>query len=137
MRTRKFIKILEELGWPRIYLVSIEQYHSIDGDVGPKQFRNEGYYGISSDYAPIIALGGGLVGRSYSNTIYHEIAHHLWPNKHHWWIEAFGEKMAGGGGRGKFCKKFDHTVDDLPPRDELLRLARLASRRFNEKRTRN
>lgn len=129
---RTFLKVWAELGKPNVYLVHRKQYENVDGpDMGDAA-------GISSDYAPILAVAAKwrkkpLRGKALLSTIYHEIAHHLWPWRKEWWIEAFGEKMAGGGGQGFYCRKYGHTADELPPRQRLLRLAQLASARFNRK----
>lgn len=135
MRTREFIKILEELGWPRIYLVDRAQFSSIDHDIGPKEWR-EGLYGVASDQAPVISIKESLTGRERRNVIHHEIAHHLFPHRPHWWIEAYAQKMARGGGTGEYCKKYNHSVDDLPVRERLVLISRRASARFNKRKRR-
>lgn len=121
---RAFDKIMRQLDWPPIYLVSTAQFESVDGD------RLMGDFGIASADHPIITVRRGLKGKILANTLWHEIGHKLFPSRRHWWIDAFGEKMARGGGMGSYCKKYGHSVDDLPPRAELLRLARLAARRM-------
>lgn len=118
------MKILRELDWPPAFLISIEQYEYIDG------CSLEGDFGISSVKYPVFAIRKGLRGRVKKNVLYHEIAHILFPSKPHWWIEAFAEKMAGGGGRGYYCQKYGHSVDELPSRSRLLKLARRASNRL-------
>lgn len=90
----------------------------------------EGDYGICAAKYPVFTIRKGLRGRVKENVIYHEIAHILFPNRPHWWVECFGEKMARGGGRGYWSVKFNKTIDDLPPRSRLLELARRASRRL-------
>lgn len=118
--------ILEELGWPNIFLVSPEQFKKIDGE-GLEQS-----YGISGDKYPIIAIRKGLVWKTLRNTIYHEIAHIIFPHRDHWWIEAYAEKMAGGGGTGIYCEEYGHSIDELPSREKLLALSRKASARLNK-----
>jgi hypothetical protein len=39
--------------------------------------------------------------------------------------------LARGGGRGYWSGKFGHSVDEMPSRNELLKLFRRASKRFN------
>jgi hypothetical protein len=126
---KTFKNILDELGWPNIYLISSEQFEHIDGD------KMRGLYGIASDHEPVISINTGLRGRVLRNTLYHEIAHHLFPHRPHWWIECFAEKMAGGGGRGYYSNLTGHTPDELPTRTSLLAVARRASKRFNELRS--
>jgi len=125
---RMFLRILKELGWPPIYLIPPEQFQSLDGDkVGALA------WGIASIRYPTISLLPGLSKKPRINTIYHELAHHLWPWKPHWWIECFAEKMAEGGGRGWYSRHYNHTVDDLPSRDSLLRMARRQSEKLKVK----
>lgn len=119
-----YLKILAELDWPPVYMVSHEQFEHIEG----KSIK--GNYGISGCKQPVIAIVGGLRGRVKANTIYHEIGHLLFPHRPHWWIDLFGEVMARGGGRGHWAKKYNKTPDDMPPRAHLLKLARRASRRM-------
>lgn len=126
MTDRTYVKILEELDWPPIYLVSPEQFEHVDGT------KLEGDFGIAAVNQPVITIRKGLRGRVKCNVIYHEIAHHLFPSKHHWWVELFAEKMAKGGGRGYWSHKYGHTIDELPPRSVLLKLARKASGRMKK-----
>ena len=121
---RTCAKILAELGWPPIYFISQEQFLHVEG------VSVKGSYGISSTKYPVFTIQKGLRGKVKTNTIFHECAHILFPHWPHWKVEAFAEKMAGGGGKGYFCQKYGHSVDDLPPRSYLLKLARRASKRL-------
>jgi hypothetical protein len=122
---RIFLKILEELEWPRIYLLDPKQYFHVDG------MSVKGSYGISSVDYPVISIQKGLRGKVRANVIYHEVGHLLFPSHHHWWIECAAERLARGGGRGYWSGKFGHSVDEMPSRNELLKLFRRASKRFN------
>jgi hypothetical protein len=124
---REFDRILEQLDWPGIYLVSPRQFESVEGD---KLMSADG---IASVEHPIITVRRGMGGKYLRNVLWHEVAHHLFPHRPHWWVEAFAEKMARGGGMGQFCRKYGHSVDDLPSRDRLLTLAKRAARRMNGK----
>lgn len=124
---KTFINILEELEWPSIYLVSPQQFEHTDGE------KIHGDFGIASDIRPVITINKGLRGKVLKNTIYHEIGHHLFPHRTHWWIECYANKMAGGGGRGYYSTKFDHTIDELPTRSQLLKISLRATKRFNQK----
>lgn len=126
-KMKTYTKILKELDWPNIYLVPPEQFEHYEG------VKLNEYWGMASDFAPAITLKKGLRGRKLANVIYHEIAHHLFPYRPEWWIECFGAKMAGGGGTGYYANKWGHTIDELPSREKLLKLARRASARFNRK----
>lgn len=125
---RAWIKILEETGWPRVYLVTPEQFERIEGD------KIKGADGIASETYPVITIRRGLTGKALKNTLYHELAHILFPHRQHWWVEAFAEKMARGGGKGEFCTQYGHSPDELPPRKKLIESARRASKRLNAKR---
>jgi hypothetical protein len=126
---RGFLKIMEELGWPPVYLIPSKQYQQFAGE---KMSRST-TWGYAAEEYPVITVLSGLRGKSRDNVIYHEIAHHLWPNKPHWWIDIFGEKMAGGGGRGHWAYTYGKTLDDLPDRETLVKMARKQSARLMKK----
>lgn len=125
MESKTFLKILEELDYPRVYLIHPKQFEKVEGD------KINGLCGNSSVKYPIITLNKGLRGKILANTIYHEIAHHLFPHRPHWWIECYAEKMARGGGKGYYARQHGHTIDELPNRTKLLELSRKATKRFN------
>lgn len=118
------MKILREIDFPPIFIISPEQFAHVEGA------KLEGDYGIAASKYPVIAIRKGLRGRVKDNTIWHEVGHHLFPHWPHWKVEAFAERMAGGGGRGFYCTKYGHSVEEMPPRSYLLKLARRASRRL-------
>jgi hypothetical protein len=124
--SRTFLRILEELGWPKVYLIPPKQFFMGDG----KKIR--GSAGLAEIGENTITLLRGLRGKELSNTIYHEIGHHLFPYRKHWWIECAAERLARGGGRGYWSIKYGHTVNEMPTRYELLKMFRRASKRFNE-----
>ena len=121
-----FLEILRELDYPHIFLVPVEQMEHIET-------KMLGVYGMASDKYPVISVLPNLRGKVRTNTIYHEIFHILFPHRPHWWIECAAERMARGGGRGYWSKKYNHTIDDVPSRDRILKLARQASRKINTK----
>lgn len=118
------MKILAELDFPPVFLISIEQYERIDG------CSLEGDYGISSVKYPVFAIRKGLRGRVKENVIWHEVLHLLFPHWKHWRVECSAERMARGGGRGYWSAKFGKTVEDVPSRSRILELARRASKRM-------
>lgn len=121
-----FLKILAELDWPPIFLISPEQFIHLEGAT------LKGCEGIASTEYPTIAIKRGLRGKAKANVIYHELAHHLFPSRPHWWIDNFGEVMARGGGRGYWAGTYNKPLKDMPPRSYLLKLARRASRRMKK-----
>lgn len=123
---RTYLTILRELDWPPIYLISPEQFEHTEGT------KLDGDFGIASVENRVFTIKKGIRGRVKSNVIYHEVAHILFPNQRHWWIELFAEKMAGGGGRGYWSHKYGYTINDLPSRSVLLRIARNASNRMKK-----
>jgi hypothetical protein len=127
MSSKTFLDILEELGWPNVYLVDYRQFEKVDG------CTIKGSYGIAAAHHPVITVKRGLRGRVLRNVLYHEIAHHLFPYHPHWWIECAAERMAGGGGRGYWSSLYGHSVDEMPSRSTLLKRFRMASTRFNAK----
>ena len=121
------LRILAELDYPPIFMISPEQFEHIEGAT------LKGCDGISSTDYPVFTIRRGLRGKARANTIYHELAHILFPSRPHWWVDLFGEIMARGGGRGYWAKKYNKSLEDMPPRSYLLKLARRASRRMKRK----
>lgn len=115
---------MKMLDYPPVFLISEEQFAHVEGA------RLEGDFGIAAASYPVIAIRKGLRGRVKENTVFHEVFHHLFPSRPHWWIECASERMAGGGGKGYWSRRYGHSVDDLPPRARLLVLARRASARL-------
>lgn len=124
---RSFDRILAELGWPRIYLVSVEQFIQLEG-WSPKEA-----WGGQGDKYPVICIVGKPYPKQRLNIQYHEILHHLFPHREEWWREAVAEKLARGGGRGEWCRESGHTLDDVPDRATLVKLCIRASERWNRK----
>lgn len=127
MSSRTFLKILEELGWPYVFLVDPKQFKTLEGD------SVSGLFGISARKYPVITIAKGLRGRVLKNTLYHEIFHILFRRRKHWWIECAAEKMANGGGRGYWSTFHGHTADELPSRSVLLKSIRKSVIKYNKK----
>lgn len=135
---KNFLQISQELGWPKIYLVSDQQFRAIEGEGLYKDKHNkrweDTYDGASGEEAPIISLRHNLRGKALRNTIYHEILHRLYWWRRHWWIECAAEILANGGGRGYYSKKYNHKPEDInKTREELLEQVRRQVKRFNQK----
>lgn len=124
---KTYLKVLKELNWPPVFLVSPEHFENVEGD------KIHGSDGIASNDFSVITIGKGLRGRKLVNTLAHEIFHILFSSRPHWWIETAAERYANGGGRGYWSGKFDKTLDDVPSRKEIVRLARLSGNRLKSK----
>ena len=134
MRAKGFMKIIKMLNFPPIFLIPPKQFEMLDGEeMKEDNTLDEITFGIAAIDYPVISVRDDIGGKTLDNVIWHEIAHHLWPWRQHWWIEAFAEKMAGGGGKGIYCEKYGHSVADLPPRDQLLKMARRQSEKLKER----
>lgn len=134
---KTFLLILEEFGWPKVYLVSPKQFEQVDGsDLYKKNPDGTETIGISAVVAPVFTLRHNLRGKALRNTIYHEILHILYPWQHEWWVECAAEKLANGGGRGWYSKKYNHTPEELPIREKLLTNVRKQVVKFNKRRYR-
>jgi hypothetical protein len=118
------LKILSQLDYPPIFFISIEQYEHLDG------VSLSGDFGISSVKYPVFTIRRGLRGKVKENVIFHEVFHILFPHWKHWKVECAAEKVARGGGRGHWARKYGKTVDDVPSRARILELARRASARM-------
>jgi hypothetical protein len=129
-----FLKIMRQLNYPPIFLIPPKQFAMIEGEEKKEDNSlDEITFGIAAVDYPVISVRDDIGGKTLTNVIWHEIAHHLWPWRQHWWIEAFAEKMARGGGKGMYCEKYGHSVDDLPPREKLLRMARRQAEKLKER----
>lgn len=134
MRSKGWLRIMKELNWPPIFLIPPRQFSMLDGEDNKEDNSiNNKVWGLSATEYPVIALHPDLTGKVLDNTIYHEIAHHLWPWKPHWWIDVFGEKMARGGGRGYWANREGKTPDDIPDRDQLLIMARRQAEKLKQR----
>jgi len=122
---RIFDQILQELDWPNIYMVSPEQFHELEG------WDPSDVWGGCGDKHPVITVVGKPKTKMRRNIIYHEIFHHLFPHRPHWWIEMTAQKLARGGGRGEYSKISGHTLNDVSSREIIIKLAQRATRRFN------
>lgn len=131
MKNKGFLKIIKELNYPPIFLIPPQQFEMLEGEENRQDNRvHRGVWGLAAIYFPVITVLPTLEGKEQDNVIYHEIGHHLFPEKEHWWIDLFGEKMARGGGRGEEAARHNKTPDDIPPRSELLKMARSRSRKL-------
>jgi len=77
--------------------------------------------------------------------LWHELAHVLFPSAPHWWIEGFSARMSpfsegkwaewsakNRGAAGIASRNTGHSIDELPSREELIKLASEAARRLDQ-----
>jgi hypothetical protein len=112
--------ILNRIGNPPIRLVFNDEWKQITGhDLGNAHGRASRRHHL---------VGVRYRGRTLAQieeTLWHEAGHLLFPSRPHWWIECYGEKMAGtGNGQGRYSARYGHTADELPPREKLVKLSR-------------
>jgi hypothetical protein len=125
-----FLKVLKELEYPPIYLISPEQFNTLDPD--PENQLGSAC-GIAAKYYPVICINPGMHGKERLNVIWHEVGHHLFPWKPHWWIECFANRMARGGGTGVYSIRYKKNPDMLPDRRTLLEMAKRSAKRLRKK----
>ena len=82
-------------------------------------------------------IGLGLIHvsalKDIKETIWHELGHHLFMSKPHWWVECYGEKMSGNGhGENRYSTRYAHSPADLPSRAKLLKLSKKAAKKLKE-----
>jgi hypothetical protein len=125
--TRSFEAMLAELGQPPIRLVFASEWRLLAGR------------GIGSAEGRASRRGRVVTTRyrrrdlpTIETTLWHEVAHILFPHRPHWWIECYAARMTGGP-TGRYSQRYRHTPDELPTRAELLVLGRRASRRLRRR----
>lgn len=134
MKSKGFLRIIQELDYPPIFMIPPEQFAMLEGEQHKQENKvNYQTWGLAAIRYPVITVYPRLDGKELDNTIYHEIGHHLFPEKDHWWIDLFGEAMARGGGRGFHAAQANKTPDNIPPREKLLSMARRRSARLKRK----
>ena len=86
-----------------------------------------GFDGVSYLKTRIICLRQNKTSKETKTIIWHEVAHILFPNKPHWWIECFALKMTGSTIDNsvycRYAKKYCHSTDDLGSKKALLEMA--------------
>jgi len=131
----EFNKIKQQLGNPPVSLVDQQTFKELTG-VGLNNYVGRyGWYvdSFGNIYYIITLRYRKRTIPQIKKTIYHEIAHILFPSKPHWWIECFAEKLSGCKGYKHWATKYNHSTKDLPSRKKLIELAIKASKRLNSK----
>ena len=140
MIERSYKAILRKVGDPPIRLVQSGDFYRTTGA------RLGDFSGRCSIPLRIITVNRNRSLGHIKNTLWHEIAHVLFPSRPHWWIECFASKMSGSGECGSWIKvedgiqtsgaacgrysaRYCKSKDDLPSRPRLLELARKSSAR--------
>lgn len=127
MKSKAFTAVLQELNWPELYLVTPKQFAKLPGgwDIG-----NDA--GGAIEDQGVITVNRGFRGKARLNTIWHEIFHVLYPKWPEWKCYFVGFRMAGGGGTGGESCTQGHTLDEIPSRATLLRMARRQVERYRK-----
>lgn len=125
-----FDRILEDFGWPRIYLVSVRQFEELEG------WTPKPDWGGAGEKYPIICFTGKPYHRQKRNIVIHEILHKLFPDAEEWWVEGAAEKLTPGGGRGEWMKESGHTLDEIPDVDKLWKMCLCATKKWNKRKRR-
>lgn len=131
---RTWLKVLEIFGWPNVYLIPPKQFEQVEGPkykLYHKDPDGSSYTGFASRYEPCITSHHGMRGKKLVNNLAHELLHKVQPWRRHWEIECMAERIAGGGGRGYYSTKYNHTVDDVPSREKVIKSIRISTKRFN------
>ena len=121
-----YADILAQVGNPPIELLTPTEYAARTGH-GLGNF-----YGMSNNRHNVITVRKSRPDADVRNTLWHEIAHILFPSKPHWWIECFAAVMAPTDDVGRYATRYAKTPADMPSKAELLRLARLSAARLRK-----
>lgn len=138
---RSFRAILKKVGSPPIKLVSSGEFYEITGA------RLGSFCGRCSPKHRIVTVNRNRPLEDIKDTLWHEVAHILFPSKPHWWIECFASKMCGskpcgswqrtkngvmssGVACGRYSLRYCKSKDDLPNKTKLLDLALKSSTRL-------
>lgn len=111
-----FSDILNEINNPDIILITTDKWTKILGD----KF-NEKISGRSYDTKRIITtkyIDQDIV--DITDTLWHEILHIIYPNKHHWWIECCAQKLSGSKKKCYYSKKYLHGKCEVPNREIII-----------------
>ena len=127
-----FDNILEELGDPAIFLVSVRQFTAVMRLKDPDYDLGDAWGDSDADYS-IVTVVPGMTLKARDNTAYHELFHLLFSSWDHTEIELCAERMAGGGGKGEYTKIYGRDVREALTKKEIRILARRASKRYNER----
>lgn len=135
MANRKVVErswkvILNQVGRPSIRLVSEMEFRSITGYWNIA--RSGPTIGFASPPDKIIAIQCDNIPRGKIKlTLWHELAHCLFPKARHWWIECFAAKMTRKirlGLSEPYSIRYHHNTNDLPSRAKCLELAQCAAK---------
>lgn len=87
--------------------------NNIEGNIG---FMDYGHHKIT--------VLGDLSESETDMVIHHELAHAIFPEKPHWWVEVFAHKVSKRQGKGTYTERYNHSNRDLPNRKMLIIAAR-------------
>lgn len=107
-------------------LVTATEFEAITGS------QLGAFWGRASREHRIIAVKYNRSLFAIKATLWHELAHVLFPSKPHWWVECFAAKMLPGADIGRYSRRYNHTPYDLPSKTKLLQLARKAANKLTD-----
>ena len=114
-----FNKYKKLFGNPDVKLVIKHEWIRItDEDIGDNVGMSNGFYKL------VTVAPETLDGSEIQEVLVHELAHIIFPNKPHWWIECFSSKVARTrDGFMYYSSIYGHTKAELPSRNELIEMA--------------
>lgn len=82
--------------------------------------------GMAHTEKRIICIRQNIPLAEIKTVLWHEMAHILWPNQSHWWIECFSTVMSKDKTRAymRWSKKYCHYTSEMESPRKLLEMAR-------------
>jgi hypothetical protein len=126
---RSWQAILKQAGYPPLRLAFDSEWKAITGHSLGRAWGR-----ASKKHLLVGVRYQGRTLEQVKETLWHEVGHILFPSKPHWWVECFGEIMAGhGNGDNRYSQRYAHSPADLPGRAKLLALCRKAAVRLQQR----
>lgn len=86
--------------------------------------ESEGCIGYVDYNSRKLTIATDLSKSETKMVICHELAHCIFPEKPHWFIEYFAYKVSKRRGKGTYTERYNHSNRDLPNREMLIIAAR-------------
>jgi len=133
-------KISDQIGGTEVSLLPPEQFLKL---ARPEEFAEFGSFApgvwacASPEHRAITVMKNRPL-TDIERRLWHELAHILFPDKPHWWVECFAAKMVplqddrwGGGWVGRYARQERRSPDELPSKEQLIELASEAVARLS------